>query len=172
MIKTKYKTADGLTVYDLDPNAAELWVVAGPDGHVGEIDPDDLPEGFRWVDGSEWEALQDAVKEYPRVEVCTCVEWVRENELDHDGIDEIDLDEATNTYISAVMTGLADKGFDATSAKNQRQFYHGWNGAHFTDRCGCVASWKTLTDEQKEVIVAVRIAAQKQVTEIWQSASH
>lgn len=63
MIKTKYKTADGLTVYDIDPQAAELWVVAGPDGHTGEIDPDDLPEGFRWVTGEEWEALQHAVKE-------------------------------------------------------------------------------------------------------------
>lgn len=105
----------------------------------------------------------------PKVEVCTCVEWVRENDLDHDGIDEVDLDEATNTYISAVMTGLADKGFDATSAKNQRQFFHGWNGAHFTDRCGCVASWQELTEEQKEIIAEVRIAAQKQTTEIWKS---
>lgn len=105
----------------------------------------------------------------PRVEVCTCVEWVRENDLDHDGIDEVDLDEATNTYISAVMTGLADKGFDATSAKNQRQFYHGWNGAHFTDRCGCVASWQELTEEQKEIIAEVRIAAQEQTTEIWKT---
>ena len=59
MQKTKYKTADGLTVYDIDPNAAELWAVAGPDGFVGEIDPDDLPEGFRWVDGLEWEALHE-----------------------------------------------------------------------------------------------------------------
>lgn len=170
MIKTNYKTTvDNLTVYDLDPQASELWVVAGPDGFVGEIDPDDLPEGFRWVTGEEWEALQDAVNESPRVEVCTCVEWVRENDFEKDGIEEHDWDEATNTYIAAVMTGLVDKGFDPVSAKKQRQFYHGWNGAHFTDRCGCVASWAAFTETQKETIAAVRIAAQKQATEIWKS---
>ena len=59
MQKTRYKTADGLTVYDLDSQAAELWAVAGPDGFVGEIDPDDLPDGFRWVDGWEWETLNE-----------------------------------------------------------------------------------------------------------------
>jgi len=64
MIKTKYRTtADNLAVYDLSPQAAELWVVAGPDGHTGEIDTDSLPEGFRWVTGEEWEALQDSIKE-------------------------------------------------------------------------------------------------------------
>ena len=53
------KTADGLTVYDLASQASELWVVAGPDGFVGEIDPDDLPDGFRWVTADEWETLQE-----------------------------------------------------------------------------------------------------------------
>lgn len=64
MIKTKYRTtADNLAIYDLSPQAADLWVVAGPDGHTGEIDTDSLPEGFRWVTGEEWEALQDSIKE-------------------------------------------------------------------------------------------------------------
>lgn len=115
------------------------------------------------------DSSQDSANEPARVEVCTCVEWVRDNDLDHDGIDENDLDEATNTYISAVMTGLADKGFEVVSAKGQRKFFHGWNGAHFTERFGCVASWNPLTDEQREIIVAVRISAQKQTTEIWKS---
>lgn len=53
-------TAEGLVVYDLAPQAAELWAVAGPDGFAGEIDPDNLPEGFRWVDGWEWETLHEA----------------------------------------------------------------------------------------------------------------
>lgn len=60
MIKTKYTTADGLAVYDLAPELADLCAVAGPDGHTGQIDPDDLPEGFRWVTADEWEALDKA----------------------------------------------------------------------------------------------------------------
>lgn len=67
MQKTKYKTADGLTIYDLDQNAAELWVVAGPDGHTGVIDTDNLPDGFRWVTGEEWEVLVDLLA----VDPCT-----------------------------------------------------------------------------------------------------
>lgn len=54
----KLKTADGLEIYDLDPQASELWVVAGPEGHGGIIDPDDPPEGFRWVTEEEWQSLQ------------------------------------------------------------------------------------------------------------------
>jgi hypothetical protein len=60
-------TKDGLTIYDLDPNAAELWVVAGPAGYdVSKIDTDNLPDGFRWVENEEWEALQNdsEVKSY------------------------------------------------------------------------------------------------------------
>lgn len=53
-------TKDGLTIYDLDPNASELWVVAGPAGYdVSTINADCLPEGFRWVDDSEWAELQN-----------------------------------------------------------------------------------------------------------------
>ena len=166
MIKTNLRTTDGLAVYDLDPLASDLWVVAGPDGHTEQIDTDNLPDGFRWVTNEEWASLQD---DPPRVEVCTCVEWVRENDFDKDGIEERDWDEATNTYIAAVMTGLRDKGCEVVSAKGQRKFYHGWNGAHFVDRCGCVASWTQLTDEQKKIITEVRIAAQKQTTEVWKT---
>lgn len=167
MIRTSLKTVDGLTIYDLDPLASDLWAIAGPDGYIGEIDTDNLPEGFRWVTEQEWASLQDAINKPPKVEVCACVEWVRENDLDHDGIDESDLDEATNTYISAVITGLIDKGFEVTPAKNQRMFYHGWNGAHFPTRCGCVASWQDLTEDQKTAIADVRIEAQKKTTADW-----
>jgi hypothetical protein len=55
-INTRKKTSDGLAVYDLDPQASELGAVAGPDGiDPSTIDPDDLPAGFRWVEGEEWE---------------------------------------------------------------------------------------------------------------------
>ena len=51
-------TKDGLTVYDLDPQASELWAVAGPAGFKkGDIDTDNLPERFRWVTAEEWEGL-------------------------------------------------------------------------------------------------------------------
>lgn len=59
-IKTNKKTSDGLTVYDLDPNASELWVVAGPSGFDPcTIDPECLPKGFRWVTSDEWEEIDD-----------------------------------------------------------------------------------------------------------------
>ena len=59
-ITTDLRTADGLTVYDLDPHAAELWAVAGPAGvDPTTIDPDDIPDGFRWIDDAEW---SDAVE--------------------------------------------------------------------------------------------------------------
>jgi|688.fasta_scaffold00823_9 hypothetical protein len=52
-------TIDGLTIYDLAPQASRLWVVAGPAGHyVANIDEANLPEGFRWVTEKEWEELQ------------------------------------------------------------------------------------------------------------------
>lgn len=58
--KTDLRTADGLVVYDLDPQASELWTVAGPDNvDPTTIDIDDLPAGFRVVTEYEWESLQD-----------------------------------------------------------------------------------------------------------------
>ena len=55
---TDLVTRDGLRVYDLDPLAGDLWAVAGPDGYdPSAIDPDALPEGFRWLDGDEWSGL-------------------------------------------------------------------------------------------------------------------
>lgn len=56
--ETDLVTRDGLAVYDLDPLAGELWAVAGPAGwEVREIDVDCLPNGFRWVEEEEWQAL-------------------------------------------------------------------------------------------------------------------
>lgn len=67
MIKLRAKTSDGLWLYDLDPSASDLWVVAGPDTN-DKIDPEHLPAGFRWVTGEEWESLQSRVKDDFRVD--------------------------------------------------------------------------------------------------------
>ena len=54
-----YVKADAVW-YDLDPKSGELWVVAGPAGYdVADLDPDELPEGFRWVTDEEWAAKAD-----------------------------------------------------------------------------------------------------------------
>ncbi len=58
-ITTRYTTSDGLAVYDLAPQAGDLYAVAGPAGiDPRTIDQDSLPAGFRWVEPAEWEALQ------------------------------------------------------------------------------------------------------------------
>ena len=63
-LKTGLITDDGLTVYDLDVNASELWAVAGPHNFdVNAIDPDALPDGFRWVSNEEWEKLCDGYQD-------------------------------------------------------------------------------------------------------------
>ena len=59
--KTNFTTLDGLIVYDLSPQASDLWAVAGPDGVDPEtIDFESLPSGFRWVDSEEWEKLNES----------------------------------------------------------------------------------------------------------------
>lgn len=64
-------TKDGLTIYDLDPQASELWVVAGPAGiDPKTIDTDNLPDGFRWVEAEEWEELQGIACEQIYFAVC------------------------------------------------------------------------------------------------------
>ena len=46
---------DRLRLYDLGP-LAYLWCVAGPDNLDPKfIDPDNLPAGFRWISGAEWD---------------------------------------------------------------------------------------------------------------------
>lgn len=62
-IVTNKTTADGLTIYDLDPQASELWAVAGPAGvDPATLDPDALPDGFRWVDSIEWEDICERIE--------------------------------------------------------------------------------------------------------------
>ena len=59
--RTELVTHDGLRVYDLVPLAVDLWAVAGPDGvDPATIDPDALPDGFRWLEDDEWPRLNAA----------------------------------------------------------------------------------------------------------------
>lgn len=58
-VLTDMKTEFGEFVYDLDPQAGDLWAVAGRREYDPvTIDPDDLPVGFRWIQDEEWERLQ------------------------------------------------------------------------------------------------------------------
>ena len=64
--KTNLRTTDGLCVYDLEPHAAALYAVAGPDGHDARTlaESDSLPDGFRWVSDEEWSALVASTTDY------------------------------------------------------------------------------------------------------------
>jgi hypothetical protein len=54
------KTTDGLQVYDLCPQSAELVAVAGPPGQAPKLSASgNPPEGFRWVTDAEWQELSD-----------------------------------------------------------------------------------------------------------------
>lgn len=50
----------GLRIYDLDPQNANLVAVIGPDGaDPWTLDPETLPEGFRWCTDAEWEQAHE-----------------------------------------------------------------------------------------------------------------
>ena len=77
-IRLGLRTDDNLRVYDLDRGASELWVVAGPDGvDPSTIDPNNLPEGFRWVEDDEWEKLGSEDSCYTAQKLNSEVEFIR-----------------------------------------------------------------------------------------------
>ena len=121
---------------------------------------------------SIWQVVEQpaaTIKEnVPAVEVCSNIEWVRENDFWHrDDIDESDMDDAVRTYQQSIYNDLTDKGWDVAWAKNQRMLYHGWNGAHFATKCSVVGSVEKLTDEQVAVIDQVREKAAELVKQTW-----
>lgn len=144
------------------PWAAEIVEVEG-----GFQAFESMTDYNNWIKNTDQETEEES-EEVPSVEVCSDVEWVRENEIWHrEGIDESDLDDAARTYNEAVYKALTDKGWDVWWAKGQRMFFHGWNGAHFTTQCGCVGSWAKLTEEQIAVIDEARKLADKTVMDTW-----
>jgi hypothetical protein len=54
---------DPFAWYDLDPLERQLWVVEGPAGYrLEDLDPSDLPPGFRWIDADEWHERRSEVE--------------------------------------------------------------------------------------------------------------
>lgn len=159
-IKTGLITADGLCVYDLDPQASELWTVAGPDGvDPTTIDIDDLPAGFRVVTEYEWESLQDDDDQeddppMPTIMICNCDEWVR----DHCGVDFSQSDDETAMELAGDLTDrLADllsaAGFEIEVPHDGKSTYHGWNGFRgFKTRWGIAGTFDAITDEQNDLV--------------------
>ena len=146
----------------LAPWAAEIVEVEGG-FHAFES----MTDYNNWIKNTDQETEEES-EEVPSVEVCSDVEWVRENEIWHrEGIDESDLDDAANTYKEFVYQTLTDKGWDVSWAKGQRMFFHGWNGAHFPTKRGCVGSWANLTEEQIAVIDEARKLADQTVMDTW-----
>lgn len=144
------------------PWAAEIVEVEG--GFQAFESMDDYTT---WSKNTDQETEEES-EDVPSVEVCSDLEWVRENDFWHrDDIDESDMDDAVRTYQQSVHNDLTDKGWDVAWAKNQRMLYHGWNGAHFKTKCSVVGSFEKLTDEQVAVIDQVREKAAELVKQTW-----
>lgn len=154
--KTDLRTADGLVVYDLDPQASELWTVAGPDNvDPATIDIDDLPAGFRVVTEYEWESLQDDDEQddeppMPTIMICNCDEWVRENcGVDFDGLDDETVRELVDLLTQDLSELLDCFKFKVEFPTDGKTTYHGWNGFRgFKHRFGICGTFDGLTDEQ------------------------
>jgi len=54
---TAMRTKDGLVIYDFDQFFSTTMALAGVEGYEGDIDINNLPEGFKWVDISEVETF-------------------------------------------------------------------------------------------------------------------
>lgn len=113
-------TRDGLRVYDLAPQAAENWIVAGPDGVDPEtIDAECLPAGFRWVHDVEWSTLQQPAPPQPD-------EWLVDMYLDvaavecgyeiHEGRSDGPVDQYGNCGSNVQPRGVFDSREEAVAA--------------------------------------------------------
>jgi hypothetical protein len=147
--------------YTACPWAAEIVEVEG--GFQAFESMDDYNT---WIKNTDQDTEGDDSEKMPSVEVCKNVEWVRENEINKDGIDEVDFENAANTYSEAVYDALTEKGWNVSWSKRERITFHGWNGARFTTIRGCVGSWEKLTDDQLAIIDEARKLADEAV-KVW-----
>jgi hypothetical protein len=132
--KTNLRTADGLTVYDLDPQAADLWAVAGPDGlDPATIDTDNLPDGCRWVDNGEWEWLNAGSPTYWQAEL------YRGGELYDAGYPKRQTREEAEEDARTALADLSDRERQrATACVAEWQTDDGGETARSTGRCADV----------------------------------
>lgn len=99
------------------------------------------------------------------LEVCSNVEWLRENagiNLDRiaDGLES----DAAREFGSEICSRLENAGYQTCSAKGQRTTFHGWNGANtFAHKLGPVGTLDDLTAEQEAEIWGLVADAQESV---------
>lgn len=82
-----------------------------------------------------------------KVEVCTNVEYIRENILDVDRLDESLANEAAEQWSNLAFEAVMALGLDPVRPGGQRQMYHGWNGAQGWTKRGY--GWGTFDDCDK-----------------------
>lgn len=105
------------------------------------------------------------VKNEVTLEVCSNVEWLRENAgLNLDRLADGMENDAAREFGSEICSRLENFGYKTCSAKGQRITFHGWNGANtFAHKLGPVGTFDDLTTEQESEIFAAIAEAQDAV---------
>ena len=95
-------------------------------------------------------------RETKTLEVTTNSEWIRLfSSADFEDVDEMDEDDAASTFVSALVEGLEDAGFDADHATGQRASCHGWHGFNmFRHKIGPVGTFSDLSDSETDQVYA------------------
>lgn len=99
--------------------------------------------------------------------VCQSVEWARDNgglRLDNMGVAEIWHDECVGEFLASVYFDLTFAGFEVARGST---LFHQWNGAHFAQRFGVVASYDKLSDEDCAKIDRIIDQCAKQTLIAW-----
>jgi hypothetical protein len=149
-----------------EARAAAPWAAEIVQAEGGFHAFESMDDYNNWAKNTDEETESDDADQMPTVEVCRNIEWVREHEINKDGIEEADLDDAADTYSQAVYEALTEKGWNVSWSKGERIMFHAWNGARFTTKRGCVGSWEKLTEEQLAVVDEARRLADEAV-KVW-----